>query len=326
MAAGHSMYISSPSEHGLTLTVEARRPGLVLEYLGQRKLRLSRRGEPFFWARVERAYQGLWMARRDRPESLAVIPPIAASEARSIHTVEGWMRFFAHALAASDGSPLRAGDWQLTEQRAKEETLAEREWLEPAFIRYEPVDSNRLPQDVYGLLGPEATLHAGYMSWISMRCEVRCLRSCSESDASRINAWRKHARAQTLPPILLWWIGAFNMHVVLDGHDRLHAAKLEGVRPAVISLWQPDVSVDPRPDVDERNEALRRHRRIYEAEAKLSDESRHRANIALANAFRPPRSVRTSATARGNALAEWTREVKAAVSDAKLARKICGQV
>ncbi|MEM9865925.1 MAG: hypothetical protein AAF938_30250 [Myxococcota bacterium] len=314
------MHLSSPSESGLTLTVNAGRPGLVIEYLGSGCLRVRRRSEALFWARVELRYEGVWVARRDRRESLGVVPPIRADEARSVDTIEGWMKFFARSLGESAASPLRPGVWQLTELREPADLT--QQLRAGTFDVYAPVDRDRLPCMAYGMLKADASPPAGYVSWgINGSGDVCLLRSPSDPNASRVKSWRKHAREQTLPPILLWWVGALDMHVVLDGHDRLRAAALEGVRPPAITLWQP-VDMPLEENVPWREEVVRNYERAFESEARLSVGSRQRLNRSLVNAFRSWRRVKTSATARPEAMAEWALEVRSAVADERVMQKM----
>ncbi|PTL79149.1 hypothetical protein [Vitiosangium sp. GDMCC 1.1324] len=66
---------------------------------------------------------------------------------------------------------------------------------------------------------------------------VLALREPSRPDASRVKAWRKHARDGTLPPVLLLYMELPQKWLVLDGHDRLQAALLEGITPPLLGLW-----------------------------------------------------------------------------------------
>ncbi|WP_225412307.1 hypothetical protein [Stigmatella hybrida] len=52
-----------------------------------------------------------------------------------------------------------------------------------------------------------------------------------------MKSWRKRARDGTLPPVLLLFVDILAKWGVLDGHDRLHAALLEGVEPPLLGLW-----------------------------------------------------------------------------------------
>lgn len=62
------------------------------------------------------------------------------------------------------------------------------------------------------------------------------LRPLSRPDASRVKAYRKHARDGTLAPVLLWWVSFFDGWMILDGHDRAVAALAEGREPPCVVL------------------------------------------------------------------------------------------
>lgn len=100
---------------------------------------------------------------------------------------------------------------------------------------------------------------------------VHALRDPSPPDAARVRSWRKHAREGTLPPALLAWISALDGYVVLDGHDRLHAAALEDVTPDAISLHP--IREHPLGDAV-RDAAIARYERAFRAEARLSARTR----------------------------------------------------
>ena len=62
------------------------------------------------------------------------------------------------------------------------------------------------------------------------------LRDPSAEDSGRVKAWRKVAREGLLPPALLYFVSGLDSWLVLDGHDRLLAARLEGVAPTALTL------------------------------------------------------------------------------------------
>lgn len=62
------------------------------------------------------------------------------------------------------------------------------------------------------------------------------LRIASHPDSARVKRWRKAARQDLLPPILCMRVEPLLADVILDGHDRLHAALLEGKRAEFIRL------------------------------------------------------------------------------------------
>jgi hypothetical protein len=63
------------------------------------------------------------------------------------------------------------------------------------------------------------------------------LRAPSPSEDGRVKSWRKRAREGTLPPALLLYVDLLGKWLVLDGHDRVHAALLEGIAPPLLGLW-----------------------------------------------------------------------------------------
>lgn len=75
-------------------------------------------------------------------------------------------------------------------------------------------------------------------------------RQLSDESDGRVKMWRKRAKDGTLPPLVTWWCRGLYAHVLLDGHDRVHAALLEGIKPGVIVLA--DASAQSKNDVEER--------------------------------------------------------------------------
>jgi hypothetical protein len=116
-----------------------------------------------------------------------------------------------------------------------------------------------------------------------------------------VKSWRKHARDGTLPPILLAWIAALDVYLVLDGHDRLRAAELEGTTPTVVALCplREDVLVWTEADrTRAREAALARYAHVFASEPLLSDRTRLEANQRLTGAWSDHPVRRTSTPAR----------------------------
>lgn len=79
---------------------------------------------------------------------------------------------------------------------------------------------------------------SAYLDWFGMGWNgVIPLRPLSDPQDGRVKSYCKHAREGTLAPILLWWISGLDGYLLLDGHDRLVAAREEGLsRPASLIL------------------------------------------------------------------------------------------
>ena len=275
-------------EGGFTIVVpEPRRPGLVLESSRSRRLRLSASGDPLLWARIEDDYAGVWVLRRETTESPAIVGPIRAREARARSTIGEWMRYFAGELERSARSPLSQGTWQLSELgRSPLPVGPAGSALPPAdaYVATEPGG----PPAAHRLLAAPSTPRLAFQPWrVSSPHEVFPLRSFSDLDASRVKAWRKHARDGTLPPILLWYVSGLEMPLLVDGHDRLRAALSENVAPRVLALWQSLQRPNRWSDDAWRARAVEGYERAHQGRYPLSDATRRGLNDALADAFRP---------------------------------------
>ncbi|MFD7335556.1 hypothetical protein ACFV98_06080 [Streptomyces violascens] len=81
------------------------------------------------------------------------------------------------------------------------------------------------------------------------------LRPLPAPDASRVKAYRKHAREGTLAPVLLWWVSFLDGWLLLDGHDRAVAALAEGMQPACVELARVPDDTDWRATAEQYTEA-----------------------------------------------------------------------
>lgn len=279
------------------------------------RIRLVVAGAPVLWARMEPAYAGVWTLRRAGSVSLEIVPPIRSTEARRARDLAGWAHAFERMLAASPRTPARGAGWQLTEMQRVRPSIADRaRGVEhDAFGSTEP---DGLPASALGVL---AAIDRGRLArdrWLGHAPgRVLLLRDPSEPGAPRVRSWRKHARDGSLPPILLWWITALDTFVLLDGHDRLVAAREEGVSPGVRALWQEAIrSVE----LDERvqREIVARYELAHVRGATLSAETRARLNRGLVGAFEQRwRIVVSHARARPQLATTSRREVIAELGD-----------
>lgn len=280
------------------------RPRLVLEAGAGSRIRLTSGGEPVMWARVAERYDGVWLLLRSH-QSLGVVPPIRAELARKIHSPVGWVRWFAERLLESEVSPLRPGAWTLTAMRPGEHRGVFR------------------PHDTGGGPGPAFHPHQAfdefpirYIDWHAMgSADIVALRDASPADDGRVQAWRKSSRDGTLPPILLWWVGGLDAHVILDGHDRLQAALREDIAPSFITLWEP-AEGEHRSD-EERAAIIAGYENAFSNAKAPSLESRRVLARSLLRAYAGERSAWTRATGR-DFVDEWDAQVRAEFGEAEL--------
>ena len=139
----------------------------------------------------------------------------------------------------------------------------------------------------------------------------------SSRESGRVKWWRKKARDKTLPPVLLWWFSGLRAYFVLDGHDRLLAAFLEGKGVDVLCLTHVDV-VDTAKDETASMEA-----RVAEFEDRIPAEliakqrgvnanqiSVNRANRQLLEEHAPQIHMEPSRADGGLDICEWQEQVR----------------
>ncbi|RKI49329.1 hypothetical protein D7Y27_03540 [Corallococcus sp. AB004] len=217
------------------LHVEATRPYLLRVMLGE---------QPLFWMRVDDWWDGCAWLRG--PAKLAgAFAPITAEEARrppdpgSPGWWAAWNRWWIHQLEASEPSLLHAGRWCLRPLQAAPVTKAQ------GYSTVPIIGTGVLPEPPCGLdaalrfppFRTEDWSWAGPGVLPERSGGVMPLRAPSPGDDSRVKAWRKHVRDGTLPPILLTYFALAERWLVVDGHDRLHAALMEGREPPLLGLW-----------------------------------------------------------------------------------------
>ena len=225
----------------------ARRPSLHVEAAPGYRLRLMSGGQPLFWARIDGWWDRFGLLRSPAPLPWR-LPAVSAAEVRKVTHASGtepwweaWMWRMGRALAHSAPSVLHAGRWCLRPLQVIRKgaacgyPISTMEWR----VGQPPLP----PHSPEGVLRFERFLLEDWALWGQPEEEqvragaVLPLRAPSSEDDGRVKSWRKHARAGTLPPVLLLYVDLFMKWLVLDGHDRLHAAVREGIEPPLLGLW-----------------------------------------------------------------------------------------
>lgn len=204
---------------GLILHVTGRqRPSLRVRTAAHRIL-LEQNGAVIWEGELHPDHGGVDFQRTG--EFRSPLPPIRASQARSIGADPSrWSYWIAACLAEQDAGPLHDGRWIL-----------------------KPLDRLGFPVGPQGKRNPGKTPaqivqgdEEGFIDWWDHHSlhDVMPMRPMPHADEGRVKAYRKLARANALPPVLLWWISGLDGYAVLDGHARLAAAMAEGMDPPMI--------------------------------------------------------------------------------------------
>lgn len=228
-----------PARRRVATRAEAARPFCLRVVVGD---------VPVLWARIEGYWDQSWFLRGT---TLAprVIPAIDADTVRRFVDVDDadrldkWSRFFIGHLNEAT-TMLHEGTWFVSAATP----------VEARFAWDHPFASN----DGCAMVPPvvaRPTSLTWRTSWSEQWCfgddddrvrqgDLLPLRPITAGDHGRLKWWRKKARAQTLPPVLAWFVPLLQKYVVLDGHLRLRAALDEGVAPTVLAIWHARDVVD----------------------------------------------------------------------------------
>ncbi|RZU75946.1 hypothetical protein EV384_4526 [Micromonospora kangleipakensis] len=211
------------ADGGLGLVVTGRdMPGLRLEVASGGRLLLRQPSRLVLLGKVHRWNYGVHVYRTGG--YVSPLPPLRADHARQVTPLgsaawfDRWAHQFASWLDDADTGPLHNGFWFLRPRR-----------LPPYCLRGD------LTQDY----------PAAYLDWLEGWNGVLPMRQLPDADAARVKAYRRQAREQVLPPILLWSVSGFDGYLLIDGHCRLAAALAEGIEPSVLVL-----AIGSDPEVD----------------------------------------------------------------------------
>ncbi|RKG89993.1 hypothetical protein D7W82_05220 [Corallococcus sp. CA049B] len=291
----------------------ARRPSVHLEAAPGYRIRLRGAGQTLLWARIDSYWDRAVLLRGTAPAP-QVLPSLSAPEVRAVEAAPGteawweaWDWRVARALVEAPLPVLHAGSWCLRPVRAIAAEKAERHPVSPMEWGF-----GQPPMPPHSLSSVTRFLFAWEEDWWDARTGhtpgvVLGLRALSSPEDGRVKSWRKRARDGTLPPVLLLYVDILAKWLVLDGHDRLHAALLEGVEPPLLGLW-PFVT-PPRPA-----SAVREEGALFSAEFQLragaTPETVDRVNRMLLLDFTPnPRGTVSRAWPLPGGRASWREEV-----------------
>lgn len=267
-------------------TGERERPRVHLQAAAGGYVRLVGPRGPVVWGRVESGSYGVDIVRAaGRP--LHVLPPMRADKAARAPGAAGspafvswWTRHYATLLRASSSTPLARGRQHVLAPTEVVAAAVAGMTAERLVVRPERLDELRAQGDAFTL------------AWGFDDVGLMLVRPLSDEGDGRVKMWRKRARDGTLPPLVTWWCRGLYAHVLLDGHDRVHAALLEGVQPDVIVLA--DATAQAKEDVEERQRRALARAAIVETIP--STASRASAMNALLRAGWDPRAAWELAT------------------------------
>lgn len=309
--------LEADTGHWLGLAVEAsqpddapRSPACRLETGANGRIRLMQGQTPLLWATLCHDYAGVHLLRTQARAPHPVPADAIASATIEAHKalaekdrLPAWSRLFAQALARSEDAFLYPGLWLFAGVRPQRQT-----WQ----FTSEPLPrcGSRWPiHEVHKALQDDSV---GYLDWwFTGSNELVSLRPSAPHDDSRLKWWRKKAREQALPPILVWHVGCLDAYVIVDGHVRLQAALLENQPPDFIVATS--AQQQPWPADEKKQQAVVRSLERAHEQPRFKGLPTGQMNALLTAAFddRPVLRPRTHAWARIASDAQWVAEVEA---------------
>jgi len=279
---------------GLHLVLEGLRGAPPLHMESRRGPDLHMGARRLMHGEVARYYEGVRIERDlDVAAELAFdfpLPPIRAEDLRAAPAGLGrdWQRHWCRWVAERiDGHNFGyGGDWAI--QVARLGTRPDHDWEARGPLVCDPELALDEPASIW-------------KSWmLNGSSALLPLRAAKPAEhEGRVKHWRKQCRAGRMPPIVIWWISAFDCWLLVDGHRRLLAAQLEGQRPATIAVYSFVERHWPRSQ--ESLEELERERGFRERDAALSPDAIRRLDQRLIQLFddRPFWGPSTRAWVRG---------------------------
>jgi hypothetical protein len=215
------------------------RPGFRVELAVGRRIRVVSGAQVLLHARPGPTYRGVTLLRA-ADAAASPLPPLGPRDVAAVSRnaepgdatawLEAWARYLVRLFddpAARASGPLHRGTW-----RIEPLTLLRPDAGPPPGHR--AVFAPDHDPEGFGL---DAASPLNFESWwLNGSCARLPLRAQTAPDAARVKALRKLALAGTLPPLVLLFVTGLDMYLLLDGHDRLRAALLEGQVPTALAL------------------------------------------------------------------------------------------
>ncbi len=213
------------------------KPKLHLQACGRGFFKLCYDEKTVFWAKQHCCYYGVALLKTFDYES--ILSPIRSSEVEKrkaltkAEALESWSSYFMDDL-----------------KRNADELLYDGTWMMSAYVHdtkynnYAQLHKNNIAHAcIYGVEDALNETAFQQIDWfMGDEDSFVNLKKVDEYDG-RLKWWRKKARENVLPPVVLLPISGLQHYIVLDGHYRLKAAYDEGVNVDILLLQPTEKTV-----------------------------------------------------------------------------------
>ena len=292
------------------------KPQLHLRTGNNARLKLMFNETPLLWGTMATSYYGAWLVRNPLPMQWAspLVPAIDSAQVEhhrhlpAGERMKAWSRYFINQLMEHQADFLYPGHWVARPMMPVAVRSQRGEGVSNWYFSTEQEMTSHLPRWSACGDGILDNLQPRPVEWLDWDLGNLIGLHTVDSYAGRMKWWRKKAREDSLPPVLLWYVGALCSYVIIDGHYRLQAALAENVKPTFIVLSSTKTyPLTPNPDTQQRvfNSLMLQSERNPGFDVRT-------LNQALINNFddRPCHSAKTHAWAGIVSDTEWSQEVK----------------
>lgn len=278
----------------------------------KRRFKLASKDLALYWGCISSDYYNVWLLKSHLKWQLEhmPIPPIVSadietfkeksqqktvrekhSEGNFLDYAKYWANFFAKALARSKSSFLHAGNWYILPNLSKDvpkDTMQHRfipdtYWLNCQFISLENTKNHYgISQNQFGCVEITDDEQLLYLDWQNLLPTIP-LKVMPSAEDGRVKWWRKKVREGVCPPILVWYQNNIQTHVIVDGHARLQAYRLENVKPNALIITA--IEHKTYDNTSSRIDALRGIKHSLEHSDKLLDVDK--LNDLMINLYEP---------------------------------------
>lgn len=279
----------------------------------KQRFKLASKDLTLYWGCISTDYYNVWLLKSHIKWQLEhmPIPPIVSADIETykeksqqkterperhseddfLDYAKYWANFFAKSLARSEASFLHAGHWYILPSLAKDmpkDTMQHRfipdtYWLNCQFISLDnSKNQDGLIPNQFGSFDITDDEQLLCLYWQDLLPTLP-LKVMPGAEDGRVKWWRKKVREGVCPPILVWYQNNIQTHVIVDGHARLQAYRLENVKPNALIISA--IEHKTHNDTSNRIDALRGIKHSLEQSNKLLDVDK--LNDLMINLYKP---------------------------------------
>ncbi len=208
-------YKKEENKNYMEIIVENKKSDFNIVSGDENKFKLVYKNQNIFWGQIHRYFDEIGYIKGYNDNYFPYITSTHIENRKNLNKIEkleSWGKFFIKSLEKINF--FYDGTWHMTSY------LGEKEF-------YKGEDNRKLYT-----FGQYSEDRVSTLDWE----DDKILGSKRVEEDGRLKWWRKKIREDNLPPILLWFIPPLDSYLIIDGHSRLKASEIEGIRPDLLII------------------------------------------------------------------------------------------